>query len=71
VVYRVDAYPPYGGYGIGSLLVDAAVFTALPVDGYTWHTTAQYDDARGFWKTMARLWRTPFTNADTGCPHMP
>lgn len=72
LVYKVESYPPYDGIGLGTALVDAAVAEGPPGDGYTWHTTAQYTEAVGFWRAMRRRHRTPFTAAGTAaaCPHM-
>ncbi|GAA1720593.1 hypothetical protein GCM10009765_81030 [Fodinicola feengrottensis] len=72
LVCKVETYPPYDGYGIGGLLVDAALAAGgRPSDGFSWYTTGQYADARGFWRTMARRHRTPFRSGSTAaCAHM-
>ncbi|MFG1921060.1 hypothetical protein [Cryptosporangium sp. NPDC048952] len=71
LVYKVDAYPPHGGLGLGTMLVDAAVTDGPPADGYTWHTTTQFGGAVGFWRAMRRRHRTPFTApTSAACPHM-
>ncbi|WP_130513757.1 hypothetical protein [Krasilnikovia cinnamomea] len=69
---KVNAYAPYEGVGLGTLLVTACLTAGgLPADGYTWHTTAQYHEARGFWRAMSRTHRTPFTAPlQPQCPHM-
>ncbi|WP_412741240.1 hypothetical protein [Krasilnikovia sp. MM14-A1259] len=69
---KVNAYAPYEGVGLGTLLVSACLTAGgLPTDGYTWYTTAQYDEARGFWRAMGRTHRTPFTAPlQPQCPHM-
>lgn len=69
---KVNAYEPYDGIGLGTLLIDACVVAGgLPADGYTWHTTPQYDSAQGFWRAMATRHRTAFTAPpQASCPHM-
>jgi hypothetical protein len=69
---KVNAYEPYDGIGLGTLLIDACVAAGgLPADGYTWHTTPQYDSAQGFWRAMATRHRTAFTAPlKASCPHM-
>ncbi|WP_163573076.1 hypothetical protein [Fodinicola feengrottensis] len=43
LVCKVETYPPYDGYGIGGLLVDAALAAGgRPSDGFSWYTTGQY-----------------------------
>lgn len=69
---KVNAYAPYDGIGLGTLLIDACVAAGgLPNDGYTWYTTPQYDSAQGFWRAMATRHRTAFTAPlKASCPHM-
>lgn len=69
---KVNAYAPYDGIGLGTLLIDACVAAGgLPTDGYTWYTTPQYDSAQGFWRAMATRHRTAFTAPlKASCPHM-
>jgi hypothetical protein len=68
---KVSAYRD--GAGLGTRLIDACVASGgRPGDGYTWYTTPQYNEARGFWRAMSRRHRTPFTDhhGQPRCPHM-
>ena len=68
---KISIDEQFQGVGLGARMVALAVRSGPRSAGYVWHTTPQYPESTGFWRTMAARHRVAFKPYDgRACPHI-